>query len=80
MAIPLLAWTAVAGSVMTSWLSGQLPRRGESPAEIERKLRNIVLATLTSIAIGYLAYEFTKKTEETTKVRKKVFTPGTYYI
>jgi len=52
--IPVTVITSTISSIMTSWLSEQLPKRGESPEVIERKLRNIVLAILVSVAIGYI--------------------------
>jgi len=40
---------------LTSWLSDQLPRPGLGIAENERRIRNIVLASIVGFGVYYIA-------------------------
>jgi len=65
--------TGVVVPVITSWLSDQLPRPGLPASENERRIRNIVLATIVGFGVGAIVRQITGA-EVMAKPKKEIFT------
>lgn len=65
MLVSVLA-TGIGAPVLTAWIADQLPKKGEPLSEVNRKLRNIALASLASIALSYIVFSVAKPTTTTT--------------
>ena len=68
--IPLA--TGVVVPTLTSWLSDQLPGRGLSLEENERRTKNIVLSILVGFGVGYVVQQVLGQQGETTTATELV--------
>lgn len=72
--------TGILSPFLGAWIMGQLPKKGDSPGEIDRKLRNIIGSMLIGFGLGYLVTELTSKKEKTETISKQTqfVAPGYY--
>jgi len=67
--------TGVTASLLTSWFADQIPRPGEPLGVVEKKIRNIVLAAITSIGVAYIVTQVVKP-----EVKKSPFTTEERFV
>jgi len=68
--IPLITGFTV--PVLTAWLAGQLPKKGEPWPETEKKIRNIALSIMVGFGASYLVMQLTEQPEEREMVSAKL--------
>ena len=71
--------SAVGSSLLTSWFADQIPRPGDSPGVIERKIRNMVLASITAVGFSYILSQIIKPPASPQRVTRTTV-PGIYEI
>lgn len=72
--------TGVLSPFVGAWIMGQLPKKGDSPAEIDRKLRNIIGSMLIGFGLGYLITETVGRAKQTQVASKPITPPGYYEV